>query len=107
MPKFHGPVGYVETVETAPGVWQEVATESDLYGNVERASRTLSGADKVNDDISVENVISIMADAYAQEHFSAIRYVKWAGTSWKVTSVTVERPRLLLRLGGVYNGLTP
>ena len=37
-------------------------------------------------------------------HFFAIRYVKWAGTRWKVDDVEVKRPRLKLTLGGVWNG---
>jgi hypothetical protein len=61
---------------------------------------------KVNDDLSVNNSISIVADEYANEHFFAIRYVAWAGTLWTVTNVEVQSPRLLLTLGGVYNGPT-
>jgi hypothetical protein len=48
-----------------------------------------------------------MADAYANEHFFAIRYVEWAGVLWTVSMVEVQSPRLLLRLGEVYNGPTP
>jgi hypothetical protein len=63
--------------------------------------------EKINNDLSVNNVISVVADAYANENFFAIRYIRWAGTLWDVVDVSVESPRLLLRLGGVYNGPTP
>lgn len=106
MAKFYGKVGYGETVETAPGVWTEVFTEVSYFGDVIRNTRQLQSGEKVNDDLSVNNSISIVADAYANEHFFAIRYVEWAGVLWKVTDVEVQRPRLLLRLGGVYNGKT-
>lgn len=104
MAKFYDVVGYGETQETAPGVHKDVITEILYYGDVIRNSRQLREGEKVNDDLTVGNSISIVADAYANEHFFAIRYVKWAGSYWKVANVDVQAPRLILRLGGVYNG---
>jgi hypothetical protein len=102
--RFYGKVGYGTTVEAAPGVWKDQITEVSYFGDVIRNSRLLREGDRVNDDLSVSNSISIVADAYANEHFFAIRYVEWAGALWVVTEVEVQSPRLLLRLGGVYNG---
>lgn len=108
MAKFFGVVGFVtEEVEVRPGVWEQGMVEYPYYGDVTRNSRTLQPGEKINDDLSVQNQISIVADAYAREHFFAMRYVKWAGALWRVTEVTVEHPRLLLRLGGIWNGKTP
>lgn len=104
MAKFYGAVGYGESLEKAPGVWEDVITELYYYGDVIRNTRKLLGDDKINSDLTVTNSISIIADAYANEHFFAIRYIRWAGTLWIVTEVEVQSPRLLLRLGGVYNG---
>lgn len=104
MAKFHGKIGYGESVETAPGVWEDVITEYQYYGDVIRNARTLREGDTVNNDLSVDNSISIVADAYAREHFFAIRYIEWAGVLWIVSNVEVQNPRLILRLGGVYNG---
>ena len=104
MAKFFGAVGYGVTTEVADGVWEDTITEKSYFGEVIRNTRRLQDGEKVNDDLSVNNSISIVADAYASEHFFAIRYVEWAGTLWKVSDVEVQRPRLLLRLGGVYNG---
>jgi hypothetical protein len=104
MARFFGAVGYGETVEVTSGRWDDVITEVEYYGDVIRNSRTLQEGDKVNDDISLDNSISIVADAYANEHIFAMRYVRWAGTLWKISNVEVQRPRLILRLGGVYNG---
>lgn len=104
MAKFYGKIGYGETVESAPGVWIEQIAEYDYYGDVIRNSRALREAEKVNDDLSVGNSISIVADAYAREHFFAMRYIRWMGTLWTIANVDVESPRLILRLGGVYNG---
>jgi hypothetical protein len=102
--RFYGKVGYGETVETKPGVWQDQITEFSYFGDVIRNSRKLDNGVKVNDDLSVSNSISIVADAYANENFFAIRYVEWAGTLWIVSDVEVQSPRLVLTLGGVYNG---
>lgn len=105
MAKFYGSVGYGETVETRPGVWEDQIIEKQYYGDVVRNTRQLREGEHLNNDLSVSNSISIVADAYAFEHFFAIRYVSWAGARWTVSEVDASsRPRLLLRLGGVYNG---
>lgn len=107
MVKFYGKVGYGETVETRPGVWDDVIVEHYHYGDVVRNSRTLQTGEKVNNDLSVGNSISIVADAYANNHFWAMKYIEWQGALWIVADVTVQAPRLLLRLGGVYDGPRP
>jgi hypothetical protein len=107
MARFFGRVGYGETVETSPGVWVDNIIEHSYYGDIVRNSRELREGENLNLDLSVQNSISIVADAYANEHFFAIRYVEWMGTLWTISSVEVQSPRLLLRLGEVYNGPTP
>lgn len=106
MAKFYDVIGYGESVEVTPGVWEDVITEHSYFGDVVRNSRKLREGENLNNDLSVGNSISIVADAYANEHFFAIRYIRWAGTLWTVSDVEVQSPRLLLRLGGVYNGPT-
>jgi len=106
MAKFFGKIGYGETEETTPGVWTDTIVIKEYYGDVLKNTRKLSEGENLNKDLSVANSISIVADAYANEHFFAIRYVEWAGALWTVDSVEVQSPRLLLRLGGVYNGPT-
>lgn len=104
MAKYFGKVGCGESTETAPGVWKDVITETSYLGDVVRNTRQLHDGMKVNDDITVGNSISIVADDYISEHILAIRYVEWAGTLWTVSDVTVESPRLLLTLGNKYDG---
>jgi hypothetical protein len=105
--KFFGKVGYGDTVETEPGVYSDVITEVQYYGDVVRNSIRIQEGQSLNDDLTVGHSISVVADQYASEHFSAIRYVEWEGTLWKVVHIELQRPRLLLRLGGVYNGPRP
>jgi hypothetical protein len=103
MPKFYGKIGFEETIETVPGVWEEVITERNYYGEVVRNTRKLAASNHLNDDISINNEISIIADPYAKDHFHSMRYVEFLGTTWEVTSVEVQYPRLILSLGGKYN----
>ena len=104
MAKFCGVVGFAITEETSPGIWTPVITEQEYYGDVIADARRLQTIDQLNDDISVSNRISIVVDAFANEKFHAIRFVEYMGTAWKVTNAEVQRPRLILTLGGVYNG---
>ena len=104
MAKYYGKVGYAETEETSPGVWTEKIVERYYRGDAIRISRRRESDDKINGDIEVSNEISILSDPYAEQHFHQIRYVAWAGALWTVKTVTVERPRLRLAIGGVYNG---
>lgn len=108
MAKFFGEVGYRESVETpeGSGVWIDHITETQYRGDVIRSTRNLEEGSGANDDISVSNSISIIADEYAIDHFFNILYVRWAGVPWTVTDVEVRRPRLILNLGRVYNGPT-
>lgn len=104
MAKFYGPVGYAESVETAPGVIEEQITERMYYGDLVRNTRRLEPSDKVNDDINIANEVSIVADPFARQNFHKMRYVGFMGTLWKIGSVEVQYPRLILTIGGVYNG---
>ena len=107
MARFFGVVGYGASEEISPGVWNDVITEREYYGDITYTLRRLQEADKLNPDIVTSNAISIVADAYANENFVDIRYVNWAGTLWTVSTVEVQSPRLILRLGEVYNGPIP
>jgi hypothetical protein len=107
MARFHGRVGYGETFEQSPGIWVDVIVEHTYTGDVIRNARNLREGENLNPDLSVQNSVSIVADAYANDHFFAIRYVEWAGTLWTVSTVEVQSPRLILKLGEVYNGPTP
>ena len=104
MAKFYGEIGYAESVETTPGVWEDKITERMYYGDLSRNVRLLQTADKLNDDINVANQISIVSDPFANQNFHLMSYVKFQGAKWKITNVEVSPPRLILTIGGLYNG---
>lgn len=104
MAKFYGRIGYVVNAEVKPGVWKETITEREYVGDLTRNTRQLQSADKVNDDVNIANEISIVADPFAYQNFHTMRYVEFMGAKWKITKVEVQYPRLILTIGGVYNG---
>lgn len=102
--RFFGEIGYGISVMTKPGVWEDQITEASYYGDVKQNTITSRVGDNILPQSTFQTMISVVADAYALENFTAIRYVKWAGSYWTVTSVKVERPRLILMIGEVYHG---
>lgn len=104
MAKFYGSIGYADTLETSPGVWEEQITERQYYGDLIRNTRRLESSGNLNDNINVSNEISIVADPFANQNFHLMRYVEFMGTKWKISNVEVKYPRLILTVGGVYNG---
>ena len=104
MAKWFGTIGYAETIETEPGIWEEQITKKSYYGDLIRNNRRLQNSGNVNDNINISNELSIIADPYAVNHFYSMRYVEFSGAKWKISDVSVQYPRLILTLGGVYNG---
>lgn len=104
MAKYYGSVGYEDTVESTPGIFKEEIISRDYYGDILQNNRKLENSGEINDSINVSNQISIVADPYAMQNFWRIRYTTFMGQKWKVKDVKVEFPRLILTLGGLYNG---
>ena len=104
MAKFYGAIGFAQLTETAPGVWDEDITEHMYSGDMNRNSRALQASDSVNDDITISNEISIVSDPFADQNFYNMRYVKIGGIKWKIKNAEVKYPRLILTIGGLYNG---
>lgn len=108
--KFYGMVGYATPREGTGdriGIDEDVIVEKPYYGDVLRNSRKYEKGESVLDELKVDNKISIVADAFAWDNFFKMKYVQWMGALWNITNIEVERPRLILTIGGVYNGPTP
>ena len=104
MAKFYGNIGFIETVEVEPGIWEEKIIERPYYGDLVRNTSKFQPSGGVNDNINISNDISIVADPYANENFRNMRYVEFVGARWKVANAEVKYPRIQLTIGGVYNG---
>jgi len=106
MARFFGEVGLGESVQVKKGVWEDQITERPVYGTERQAQLASSTANSVLPEARFQTMLSVMADADVFEKYTAIRYVRYAGSLWTVTSVKKERPRLILMLGEVYHGPT-
>ena len=105
MAKWCGKIGYAETVETEPGIWEEKITEKPYFGDSIRNTRLLQNSNiSVNSNINVSNQISIVADPYANQNFHMMRYVEYMGSLWTIKNVDVQYPRLILTIGDIFNG---
>lgn len=104
MARFYGKVGFGQTHDNGNGVHSVDVYYRYYYGDEVQNYRSTDNSQQVNSEFRTSTLISIVADSHANENLSAIRYAEWRGTLWEVTGVDTQRPRLLLRLGGVYNG---
>lgn len=104
MAKFSTVIGYAEQIETTPGVWEEQIVEYKHIGELVRAISKITTSENLNDDINVSTEISIIANTYANKHYTSMRYIEYMGAKWKITSIEPKYPRLILTIGGLYNG---
>ena len=102
--RYYGKVGFVKTVEKALGVWEPEVTEKTYYGDVLENHRRWSSSDKVTDDLFIDNKISIIADDFAYSNLGCMQYIEFSGALWKISKAELARPRIIITLGGVYNG---
>lgn len=104
MAKFYDDVWFLTTVEAAPSYWEEKLVSKKYMGDIlKNTVGWQAGADKINDDLTINNTISIVADDFAMENLGAIKCVSWLGNKWKISSIEIEYPRLKLSIGGLYN----
>lgn len=103
MAKYYGKIGFAETVESSPGIWEEGIVEHSYYGEIVQNRRNYITGSTINGTLTINNQISILADAYANQNFMNIRYAEFNGSKWKVESISVERPRLVLTLSSLYD----
>jgi hypothetical protein len=108
MAKFYGTIGYASTTEseTEPGVWEDKIIERSYTGDVISNLRRWQSNENVNPDLTITDTISIIADGFILDNVHAMKYVKWMNATWAVISIRVERPRVILEIGGLYSGPT-
>lgn len=104
MAKYYGNIGYADFNETAPGVYTPVINEVVTQGEFIRKGARYETTQDVNDGVAFSSRVSILADDFALSNVASIQYVTWQNTKWRVTSFEIEHPRIILSLGGVYNG---
>ena len=101
--KFHGNVGFFVSVDIGHHVYKQQFVEKPYYGDVLRDTKRYEPGQKINDDLTINNQISIVADQFAYDNFGCMRYVIWRGQKWKITEAGIDYPRIILSIGGLYN----
>ena len=102
--RFQAVIGYAVQKETSPGVWVDEITEKKYNCDITKNIKRAQNSEGVNDNVSVSNSFSILADHYSTANFLKMKYLVWMGSKWKIDSVEINYPRLSISLGGIYNG---
>ena len=107
MAKFYGMIGFGVEEETSPGVWDLAIVERPYFGEITREALNVVAGQTVLGESTNRNAFRILADGYATENFTAMKYILWLGRYYEITQVILEqRPRITVRIGGVYHGPT-
>lgn len=101
--KWYGQIAYSNQIETEPGIFEDVPEVRNYYGDVLKVYKRDETGSQINPDISVSNQLSVVADPFLMNSFHKILYVTFGGAKWKVSSVEVQYPRLLIQFGGLYS----
>lgn len=101
---YYGDIGYAINKKTEDGIYEEQYIRARYFGNVETKSLRIANVNEINDTLTANIKISVIADEFALAHWGSIRYVEYMDQKWKVTSVDVAVPRLILHLGDLYHG---
>lgn len=106
MSKFYGKIGFVIPIEKpkGSGIIVEERTEKYYRGDRNRCKRSWEPGDGANANVNLSEEISIVADPFAIANYGCIRYVEYGNFKWAVNSIDIQRPRITLTVGGVYNG---
>lgn len=102
--KWYGKIGYALTEDNGDGVWTPTMSWRQYYGDVQRFSRHVDGGSNINDNLNISNTISILADPYALENLGYMKCIEWMGNLWEISAIDISYPRMILTIGGVYNG---
>ena len=104
MPKCSGIIGYALVEETQPGVWDENISEKKYFGDLIIDNRRIVDKSEINDNINISNNISIVSNSFMSDNMAFMRYITFMGSKWKISSLDIKPPRIIITIGGLYNG---
>jgi len=109
MTRCSGVIGYTLLSETEPGVWTDEPIEKKYYGDIVRDNRSMredgrTAQTQVNDSININNNISVVSNSFMLNNMAFMNYISFMGSKWNITSVDIKPPRMILTIGGLYNG---
>lgn len=107
--KWFGKIGFYITEEVVKngigtGVFKARITEVPYRGDLIKDYRTQDNSSTgANENIHINNTVSIISDRFLDEHLMDIKYLTFKGYKFKVRAFTQVYPRLELQFGGLYN----
>lgn len=110
MSKFTGLVGFITQEESIPGVWSPIENSKKMRGDLISSSATngngsrIADSGKVNDDVSLNHRVSLLGDYYTFNNYLNIKWIQIGGRKLEVSSIELQRPRVILTVGGLWNG---
>jgi len=104
MARYNGSIGFSTQNETAPGVWSTTIIEKQYKGAILQSTLRWTETPNLNDDININEKVSIIVDPYLLQNIGSVVYITIHGVKWKVSSYEVCRPRVIINTSGVYNG---
>lgn len=108
MAKYYGKIGFIVPTEVEDSIWVDQVTEKNYSGDLIRhynGYQETSG--QVNDRITLNHEISIVANAFARENIGFMRYITYRGARWSISKIEDKYPRFIITVGGIYNGPSP
>ena len=103
--KYFGKIGFWEAnYQERPGVIIPKIVEKEYFGELTYQTLRWNPTNSQTDDLNISNTLSIISDTYCLEHFNDIKYIILNGIKLKVSSISIEPPRVVLSIGGEYNG---
>ena len=103
MAKWSGRIGFVVESEDDYGVVTTNDVERYYVGDLLKNYRRFNDGISINERVSIGNTISVISDPYLADNLQNIRYIFYMGVKWKVESVEIQYPRIILTLGGEYS----
>lgn len=105
MNRFFGKIGfcYQESEEGSDIVTERVVLKT-YRGDLLKSNRKWETAEQIIDQFNISNRVSIMADPYSLDNLYAIKFVILHGKAWKITDAEIQYPRIILSIGGLWNG---
>lgn len=106
--KYSGKVGFADTREITIDVYEEGIVEKHMIGDFLRYSSQYHFVSQSTvSDIQANHRISLIGTPYAREKFQKMVYITINGERWRISAAELATPRIIVTLGGIYNGPEP
>lgn len=86
------------------GIARDEYVERKFRATVTRLNNNMVSSGDVIDNLKMDMNFQIKMDKWTYENFQWLRYLVYNGAKWKITNVQVQRPNMIVQVGGIFNG---